>query len=106
MSEEIKPTPEEVIQARKDKEAKINARIAELKLCEGKWFVKNDGSGKPTRVNKYAGIHVVNGIATYFLSVEVPGHAAGNPPATDFLDEYHLLDPQPATEQTATNLQR
>ena|ERR1035437_6685907 len=102
MSEEIKPTPEEVIQARKDKEAKINARIAELKLCEGKTFHRNDGHGHPVKVIKYAGIFVKDGVGIYTFAVEVRGHAAWNAGATDFLATHHVVE-TPAETTTSTD---
>lgn len=101
----VGPTPEQLA-ARKSREDAINARIAELTACEGKWFGRNDGTGLPTLVKKYSGIHVIGGIATYIFSVEIPGHAAWMPSATDFLAENHLLDPQPEVKPTATDLPR
>ena len=110
MSETIEtivvPTPEELAAKRKLREDAINARVSELQSCEGKWFARNDGSGLPTLVKKYSGIHVIGGIATYIFSVEIPGHAAWMPSATDFLAEHTLIDPQPESKQTATNLPR
>ena len=106
MSDPIQLMPEELAASRKAREDAINARVAELKKCEGNWYARNDGTGMPTIVKKYAGIHVINGNATYIFSVEIPGHAAWNPSATDFLAEHTLLDPQPETKTTAADLPR
>ena len=104
MSDPIQPTPEELAASRKAREDAINARVSELVANEGKWFVRNDGMGQPTLVKKYIGIHILGGVATYVYSVEIPGHAAWNPSATDFLKSYTLLDPQPEAKQPATDL--
>jgi hypothetical protein len=101
------PTPEEaaVIQkakdaeARKAKEARINARIAELTALAGKTFARNDGVGLPVNVLKYAGIFIKDGIGIYTLAVETPGHAKWNAPATEFLANYHVIE----TPKTATS---
>ena len=100
------PTPEELAAKRKVREDAINAKIAELKKCEGQWFARNDGTGLPTLVKKYSGIHVIGGIANYIFSVEIPSHAMWMPSATDFLAAHTLLDPQPETKPTATDLPR
>jgi hypothetical protein len=92
MSEQITKTPEEIALDRKEKEARINARIAELKLCEGKTFHRNDGKGLPVKVLKYAGIFIKDGVGIYTLSVEIPGHARWNAPATEFLSEHHAIE--------------
>ena len=98
MSEEIK-TPEEIAQARKDKEAKINARIAELKLCEGKTYHRNDHTGNPVKVIKYAGIFIKDGVGIYTFAVESKGHAAWNTAATEFLATHHVVE----TAETETS---
>jgi len=87
------PTPDEVkLQQRKEREAKINARIEELKTFEGKTFVRNDGTGLPVIVKKYAGMFLKEGRMIYTFEVETPGHAAWKPSATDFLAEYHVIE--------------
>ena len=97
MPEITQPTPEELAEARKAREDAINARIAGLKANEGKWFVRKDGKSLPILVKKYAGLfQSADGRMVYTFSVEIPGHAAWNPGATDFLEEHVLLDPQPA----------
>ena len=102
MSETIEPTPEQVAAdaARAERAKAIDARVAELKTYEGKTFVKNDGTGLPTKVVKYIGIHVIpaRGRAEYLFSVEVPGHYAANVSATDFLADYHAIETPVATE--------
>lgn len=83
---------------RKAREEIINARIAELKKSEGKWYARNDGTGLPTLVKKYAGIYIKDGIGIYTFEVEIPGHAAWKPSATDFLAEHHEVGAPAATE--------
>jgi hypothetical protein len=86
------PTAEQLAEQRKAKEAKINARIDELKQCEGKTFVRNDGTGLPVKVLKYAGIYIKDGVGIYTFSVESSGHAKWNAPATEFLANYRAID--------------
>lgn len=99
MSEEIK-TDEAKAAERKAREEKINARIAELKTYEGKYFMRKDGVGLPIKVEKYAGIFIKDGVATYTFTVETTGHARWNPSATDFLAEHDEIK---APAATATN---
>ena len=96
MSEPVTPTPEEIATARAEKAAKIEARITELKQSEGKWYVRKDGKGLPTKVIKYAGIFVKDGVGFYTFAVETPGHASWNAPATDFL-AAHIETAAPTT---------
>jgi hypothetical protein len=77
---------------RKEREAKINARIEELKSFEGKTFARNDGTGLPVKVLKYAGMFLKEGRMIYTFEAETPGHAAWKPSATDFLAEYHVIE--------------
>ena len=94
-------TPEEVAAAaaRAERAKAIDARVAELKSFEGKTFAKNDGTGLPVLVNKYIGIHICGGVATYLFNVEVRGHYNANVSATDFLAEHHVIEtPVAATE--------
>lgn len=98
MSEQVTKTPEEIALDRKEKEARINARIAELKLCEGKTFHRNDGKGLPVKVLKYAGIFIKDSVGIYTFAVESTGHARWNAPATDFLATHHVVEtPEIAT---------
>ena len=90
-------TPDQLAEQRKAKEAKINARIEELKQCEGKTFIANDGSGLPVTVLKYAGIYIKDGVGIYTFSVESNGHAKWNAPATEFLANYRAIE-TPKTE--------
>jgi len=87
-------TPEQVAaDAERQKRADaINARVAELKKFEGKTFARNDGKGLPVKVEKYAGICVIGGVATYMFVVEIKGHAVWNEPATAFLENYHVVE--------------
>ena len=91
------PTPEE-IQAQKDSAAKaiadkIAARVAELKTYEGKTFNPNNGNGLPVKVIKYIGILADGkGGSYYAFTVEIAGHARWNPSATDFLNQYTVID--------------
>jgi hypothetical protein len=99
MSETAKPlSADELAAQRKEKEAKINARIAELKTYEGKTFLANDGKGLPVKVIKYAGIFIKDGVGIYSFTVEIPGHARWNAAATDFLAAYSVVE----AESTAT----
>jgi hypothetical protein len=78
---------------------KIAARVVELKTFEGKTFARNDGTGLPTKVVKYAGILTdAKGGSYYAFTVEIPGHARWNPSATDFLNEYHVIEVAAETE--------
>ena len=99
MSETIE-TPPDVAAARAAKAAKIEARIAELKQSEGKWYVRKDGKGLPTKVVKYAGIFIKDGVGIYTFAVETPGHASWNAPATDFLAAHNETS-APASTATA-----
>jgi hypothetical protein len=93
MSETAKPlSADELAAQRKEKEAKINARIAELKTYEGKTFVRNDGKGLPIIVKKYAGIFVSGGQSAYVFAVESSGHAAWHAAATDFLENHTAVE--------------
>ena len=85
-------TPEQIAAERKEREAKINARIEELKSYEGKTFVRNDGAGLPVKVLKYAGMFLKEGRMIYTFLAEINGHAVWNPPATDFLENYHVIE--------------
>lgn len=90
-------TPEQ--QARADR---INSKIAELTALEGKWFANNDGRGLPVKVVKYAGIFKDgDGGLVYTLTVESTGHARWNPPASDFLKNFHEVT-APAVAKTTT----
>jgi hypothetical protein len=105
MSDEIKPesvtqtdpTTQAAVDDRKVREARINARIEDLKSYEGKWFARNDGSGHPIQVLKYAGIAVKDGQAEYTFLAETL-YARWTPPATKFLEEHHVI----AAPATAT----
>ena len=78
---------------------KIAARVAELKLCEGKTFARNDGTGLSVKIIKYIGILPdAKGGSYYAFTVEIPGHARWNPSATDFLNEYHAIEVAAETE--------
>lgn len=107
------PTPEEIQAAKdaadklaKDTAAKaladkIAARVAELKTYEGKTFKPNSGNGLPVKVLKYIGILADGkGGSYYAFTVEIAGHARWNPSATDFLNQYTVID-SPA--ETAVN---
>ena len=102
MSETIAPTAEQVAAdaARAERAKAIDARVSELKSFEGKTFIKNDGTGLPTKVLKYIGIHVIpaRGRAEYLFSIEVTGHYTANVSATDFLADYHVTETPVATE--------
>lgn len=78
---------------------KIAARVEELKTFEGKTFARNDGIGLPAKVVKYAGILTApDGSSYYAFTVEIAGHARWNPSATDFLNEYHVIEVPAETE--------
>ena len=96
---EATQTPPDVAAERAAKAAKIEARIAQLKTSEGKWYARKDGKGLPTVVKKYAGIFVKDGVGIFTFAVETPGHGAWNAPATDFLAAH---DEIPAPTATAT----
>jgi hypothetical protein len=89
-------TPEQIASETKraERQAIIDAKVAELKGYEGKTFARNDGTGGPVKVLKYMGIHVnVNkGYAEYMFNVERTGHYNANLGATDFLAEHHVIE--------------
>jgi hypothetical protein len=91
-------TPEEIAEDRKAKQDRIDARIAELKLCEGKIYIQNDGQGPLKTIKRYAGIFPKDGALIYTFEVEVNGHANWNAPATEFLDSHHVVEVKPVTE--------
>ena len=89
-------TPEEIAADRKAKQEKIDARISELRACEGKTYIQNDGQGPLKKVNKYAGIFPKDGALIYTFEVEIAGHAVWNAPATEFLANHHVVNVEPA----------
>lgn len=78
---------------------KIAARVTELKTYEGKTFARNDGSGLPVKVLGYIGIlKDGSGGSYYAFTVEIKGHTRWNPPANDFLNQYHVIETEVQTE--------
>ena len=81
----------ELTESQKQMRDVFEARVAEFKTFEGKLFLKNDGTGHPVRVEKYAGVGMKDGVSIHVFQVE--GHEARwTPPATQFLADYHEVE--------------
>ena len=70
----------------------IQAKIAELKTFEGKYFqLKNAGNSTLVKVIKYDGVKVKAGIQSHTFVVESFG-ARWTPAATQFLEDYEVVE--------------
>lgn len=104
MSEETKPVvaPSAAEIARKEAQAKLDARILELKGYAGKYFKRKGDTGPQTfEVIAYAGIQTTAKGKAHLFQVE--GRNPGTrwtPIASEFLNEYEEIPaPKPAVEQ-------
>jgi len=109
MSENANPTAAEIQKAARaeafakatEARQKLEARIAELKTCEGKTFIKKGSDGKTTfNVLKYEGIGTIRGgVQAHLLRVESrnPG-SIWTPVASEFLNDYEEIE----VKETAT----
>jgi hypothetical protein len=59
----------------------------------GLLFRRKDGKGLTVKVNKYCGIHIVQGgIRAHLIEVEATGQARWTPIASKFLEEYEQIE--------------
>ncbi len=100
MSDTTTPTPPDLTTEQQARADAIAARVLELTSFVGKTFVRNDGTGRPVKVEKYIGVHVIpaRGRAEYLFNVECKGHYNANVSATDFLAAHHVIETPVATE--------
>lgn len=103
--EELKQQSDERIANAKAAQGLLNARIAELKTCEGKTYIRKGSDGSQTiKVIRYEGIgNLANGQKAHLFRVEKknPG-SVWTPPATQFLEEHEEV-PTPVTQTDLKN---
>ena len=82
-------------------------RIDELKACEGKTYLRKDGTELPTKILKYDGTRMsqsmeaggATAIVSHVFQVESSDGRRWTPPATKFLAEH---DEIPTSTENAT----
>lgn len=98
LPEDLKKMQSDALEKAKEQQAKIDARIKELKTYEGKTFEPNVPNprfpNQTIKILKYEGVGTLaGGIMTHLFRVESknPG-AIWTPPATKFLEEHHEVE--------------